>query len=129
MTRFIARRQNMPKDSEGFQRMLARIYPNNNLSDSVDHFVQEAAEVGDEIGRIRRLSSPTQPYPRDELALEIADALANLFAIASCAGHSLGTLVSRMYENGCPGCNLMGCGCGPRFSIQTVGTMVVPLEA
>lgn len=91
------------------QLMMAGIYPNNILTDSSAHAVEEAAELLVAINTFKGMKQKGGLFA--EIVKEQVDCIAQLFAVASCSGRNLAELAINAYKNGCYWCGKMVCKC------------------
>ncbi len=99
----------MPGNLPGFQKMLADIYPNNTLKDSVIHLAEEAGELDE---AVEHFLGTHEPRLFEEIVVELVDTVANLLAVATCLNLSLASEMAKLFVNGCPKCRQIPCGCG-----------------
>jgi NTP pyrophosphatase (non-canonical NTP hydrolase) len=91
------------------QNMLKSIYPENTLEKSGMHLVEEVGELVEEV--LIYHHDETR-FRFEKIRLEFTDVIANLFAVASCAGINMAELMFETYKNGCPSCGKQVCGSG-----------------
>jgi hypothetical protein len=103
------------------QRMMAGIYPNNTLVDSVQHLTEEAGEVAVAIHAYERMHESgrrTDDRRFNHICLELADVIANACAEATCDKVNLCELVVAMFADGCPGCTNPVCDCPFSYIVE-----------
>jgi len=96
------------------QVALEKKYKAANIAQGV---IWVAMRIAQEIGEAHELltlgmvRSKSSLERRDEMAAELADVLAWIFALASLLEIDLQEVFQKQYANGCPHCSLSPCGC------------------
>ncbi len=97
-----------PQSFHQDQLMWAGIYPENTLSESAQHLVEEAAEV---LVAMHAFLGTHDPDLFHDIGMELVDVLAHLCAVASCSKFNLSEGVIEKYRHGCPWCGPRSCIC------------------
>ena len=106
-----------PKSIQGFQVMFKTIYPpeSRTLADAGIHFAEEVGEVSEAIHNYLGQHIESQ---FDEIRLEIADLLSNVFGIANSANINIAKELSLTFKQGCHICHGTPCVCSYSFIID-----------
>lgn len=103
----------VPESLASIQKILATIYPENTLTDSAQHLVEEVAEliIAIHVNRHMHSSNQSDQDNFDQVILELVDVIANVCAVATCANLDLSSLVEKTFGAGCPRCQRPVCEC------------------
>lgn len=102
----------LPSNSGSFrdlQEMLRRIYPHNTALTSAGHGLEEIAEVGQAIDH---WTGTHKNEHFEKIALELADVITHICAVASCIEIDLTNEMGKTFEFGCCKCHKTPCICG-----------------
>lgn len=89
-----------------FQKMFARIYPRNTLSDSSRRLSQEVSEL-DQAYRFFRGTHRKDLF--EKVVEEMVDVFARMCAVATCADIDLAQAMEEQFKDGCPKCHRIPC--------------------
>lgn len=103
-----------PSSLQAFQEMFRIMYPpeKRTLPDAGIHFAEEVGEVSEAIHNYLGQHIDKQ---FDEIKLEIADLISNMFATANSSGIDLSIEFEKMYRKGCHVCHKIPCTCSYTF--------------
>lgn len=103
-----------PTSLKDFQKMFQTIYPpeQRTLEDAGIHFAEEVGEVSE---AIHNYLGQHIDWQFEEIKLEIADLISNMFAIANSLDIQLNEELAHMFKNGCHVCHKTPCECSYTF--------------
>ncbi len=102
------KRRKQPISLTEWQRMFAKIYP-NNITNSAMHLAEEAGEVDE---AIRNYLATHSADWFDKIVEELVDVITNIWSVANCLKFNLVDGLVDYFMHGCPQCHEAPCRCG-----------------